>query len=87
VWLATPGSNRLSRDSGRIVALPGIRAFGNRRVDATGHFMDYDGRPQPGPGITTRGMLIGGRPDAKARYYLKVYPALAAEQLGPAGSS
>jgi hypothetical protein len=59
VWLATPGSSRLSRDSGRIVAVPGIRAFGNRRVDATGHFMDYDGRPQPGPGITTRGMLTG----------------------------
>jgi hypothetical protein len=86
VWLATPGSGRLSRDSGKIVALPGIRAFGNRRVDATGHFMDYDGRPQPGPGITTRGML-SGRPDANARYYLRVYPSLAADRLGPARGS
>jgi hypothetical protein len=87
VWLAKPGSDRLSRDSGKIVALPGIRAFGNRRVDAAGHFMDYDGRPQPAPGIATRGMLTGGRPDPSARYYVKVYPALTAESLGPARGS
>jgi hypothetical protein len=85
VWLADPGSDRLSSGSGRIVALPGIRSFGNRKVDASGRFMDYDGRFQEGPDITTRGMLTGRRTDPDRRYYLKVYPPLAAAPLGPAG--
>jgi hypothetical protein len=84
VWLTEPGSTRLSRGTGRIVALPGIRAFGDRRVDAAGRFMDYDGRPQGGPDVTTRGMLTGRRADPDARYYVKVYPALTAAPLGSA---
>jgi hypothetical protein len=84
VWLADPGSDRLSSGSGGIVALPGIRSFGNRRVNATGRFMDYDGRFQEGPDITTRGMLTGRRTEPDRRYYLKVYPALTAAPLGRA---
>jgi hypothetical protein len=84
VWLAEPGAHTLSNGSGKIVALPGINSFGDRRVDATGHFMDYDGRPQVGPDITTRGMLTGHRADPDKRYYLKVYPALTAAPLGQA---
>jgi hypothetical protein len=85
VWLAKPGTTNLSRDTGKIVALPGIRAFGKARVDAAGQFMDFDGRPQAGPGITTRGMLTGRRSDPTARFYVNVYPALSAESLGTAG--
>jgi hypothetical protein len=49
--------------------------------------MDYDGRFQNGPDITTLGMLTGRRADPDARYYLKVYPALSAPPLGPARTS
>jgi hypothetical protein len=84
VWLAEPGSDRLARDSGRIVALPGIQSVGNRRVDATGRFMDYDGRFQGGPDVTTRGMLTGRRTAPDRRYYLNVYPAVSAAPLGRA---
>jgi hypothetical protein len=84
VWLADPGADRLSRGSGKLVALQGIRSFGNRKVDAGGRFMDYDGRFQQGPDITTRGMLTGRPTDPDKRYYLKVYPALTAAPLGAA---
>src|SRR5436190_2529693 len=84
IWLAKPGTRSLSPDTGKIVALPGIRAFGNRRVDGNGQFMDYDGRQQAKPGITTRGMAAGPRADPEARYYVNVYPALSVESLGPA---
>jgi hypothetical protein len=85
IWLADPGSDTLSGDSGKIVALPGIGAFGNRRVDVPGQFMDFDGRPQDDPGITTRGMLTGRRAKPGRRFYLKVYPALRVTPLGAAG--
>src|SRR5207247_9114102 len=60
---------------------------GNRRVDANGDFMDFDGADQPnGPNIDTRGMLVkvssGG---VQKRYYVNVYPALTVSgSLGPA---
>jgi hypothetical protein len=84
IWLAERGSSALTADSGRIVALPGIRAFGDRAVDATGDFMDYDGRLQGAPGIATRGMLIRTGSQPSARFYLNVYPALKTQPLGPA---
>jgi len=83
IWLAAPASTTLDPrpghpDSGTIVALPRIGAFGNRRVDANGDFMDFDGADQPnGSNIDTRGMLVkvssGG---VQKRYYVNVYPAL-----------
>jgi hypothetical protein len=84
IWLAAPGSTSLSPDGGTIVALKGIRAFGGRRVDAVGTFMDYDGQPQGEPGITTRGMLTGRSNDPKQRYYVDVYPSLDVAPLGAA---
>jgi hypothetical protein len=66
------------------LALPGVSAFGDRPVDATGEFMDYDGQGQAGPDITTRGMLVGPDASPSARYYLKVYPELRASPFGPA---
>jgi hypothetical protein len=86
VWLAKPGSDRLSPGSGKIVALPGIGSFGDRRVDVSGRFMDYDGRFQESPDVTTRGMSTGRRSAPDKRYYLKVYPALTAPSLGPAAA-
>src|SRR5439155_1710986 len=83
IWLAAPASTTLDPrpghpNSGTIVALPRIGAFGNRRVDANGDFMDFDGADQPnGSNIDTRGMLVkvssGG---VQKRYYVNVYPAL-----------
>src|SRR5881227_3519576 len=57
-----------------IAALPRIGAFGTRRVDANGDFMDFDGADQPnGSNIDTRGMLVkvsGG--GVQERYYMNV---------------
>jgi hypothetical protein len=83
VWLADPGSTKLSPGSGTIVALPGVAAFGGRPVDRSGTFMDYDGRGQVAPDITTRGMLTRESP-SRRRFYLSVYPALQASALGAA---
>src|SRR5206468_11251004 len=86
VWLADPGSTNLSPGSGTIVALPGVAAFGGRRVDRSGMFMDYDGRGQAAPDVTTRGMLTG-EAASRRRFYLNVYPALRASALGAARGS
>jgi len=83
IWLAAPGSTTLDPeaghpDNGTIVAVRRIGAFGNRRVDANGDFMDFDGADQPnGPNIDTRGMLVEvGSGGVQKRYYVDVYPAL-----------
>jgi hypothetical protein len=74
IWIADPAG------AGTILAVKGVRAFGDRKVDGTATFMDYDGMTQPGmPDITTRGMSLAGR-----RWYLDVYPIVAAPALGPA---
>ncbi|MFL5908582.1 MAG: hypothetical protein ACJ75Z_13425 [Solirubrobacterales bacterium] len=81
IWLAAPGQTTLNAtpgqpNSGTLIALPGIRAFGNRRVDANGDFMDFDGAAEPGgPDVSTRGMLVKSGSAVK-RYYANVYPAL-----------
>jgi hypothetical protein len=92
IWLAEPGSTTLDAepghpDSGTIVALGNVASFGDRRVDANGDFMDFDGAEEPnGPDIMTRGMLVkasGG--GVQKRYYVNVYPALTVSgSLGPA---
>ena len=79
VWLAAPGSTSLNPGTGSVVALAGIGGFGSRAVDRTGVFMDYDGADQAAPDITSRGMLTFACSGAvEARYYLDVFPALAA---------
>jgi hypothetical protein len=61
--------------------------FGDRRVDANGGFMDFDGAGQPGPAdVTTRGMLVkAGDGSVQKRYYIDVYPALTVS--GPLGAA
>jgi len=79
VWLAPPGSSRLARGEGTVIAICGIRSFGSRRVDGRARFTDYDGDLQRRPGITTRGVRT-----RRTQYYLDLYPALDAPALGPA---
>ena len=63
--------------AGTLIGAPGTAAFGARRVDAAGVFMDYDGQPQARPDVTTRGiMLLGSNGCVTARYYLDVFPDL-----------
>jgi hypothetical protein len=81
IWLAAPGSTNLDPapgkpDSGTLVALGSVRAFGARAVDATGEFMDFDGVAQAGPDLHTRGMLVRGPDCVAVRYYVDVYPAV-----------
>jgi hypothetical protein len=86
VWLTDPGSRSLSPGSGTIVAVKGVTGFGDRAVDSSGRFMDYDGAPQGGAAnILTRGMLVYGCDGAVAkRYYVNVYPALSGGPLDSA---
>lgn len=71
VWLA---------DSTKVLAVHGVTAFGDRKVDGTATFMDYDGVAQSGsPDITTRGMSQSGR-----RWYVDVYPDVSGPLLGHA---
>jgi hypothetical protein len=92
IWLAAPGSTTLDPepghpDSGTIVALRNVGFFGDRRVDANGDFMDFDGAGQAnGADLSTRGMVV--KSDAgsvQKRYYVDVYPALTVS--GPLGAS
>jgi hypothetical protein len=85
MWVLPCGSTAFSPGAGRVIALPGVAAFGTTPVDASGVFMDYDGRLQPdGPSIDTRGMLVT-RPDGSVtRYFLDPYLPLSGSPPGAA---
>ena len=70
---------------GRLIGGPGATAFGQRRVDAHGMFMDYDGQPQAHPDVTTRGVMVFGSDGCvRQRYYVNVFPTLSGlPALGP----
>ncbi len=89
VWLADPGADSLVPGTGTIIALPGIAGFGEQPVDESGSFMDYDGQAQPGPDLSSRGMLTpaNGSPEITSRRYLDVYPKLSSSPLGRAHGS
>ena len=77
VLIAPHGSTTLNPSGGLLIGGPRTYAFGGRRVDARGVFMDYDGQPQARPDVTTRGiMLLGSGGCVLARYYLNVFPDL-----------
>lgn len=78
----------LVEPAGMVIGAPGTAAFGARKVDATGVFMDYDGQPQSRPDVTTRGiMVLGSNGCVRARYYLDVFPDLTSSPaLGAAAS-
>jgi hypothetical protein len=77
VLIAPPGSGALDPAGGLLIGGPTSIAFGGRSVALRGVFMDYDGQPQAGPDITTRGiMVLGSDGCVVARYYLDVFPNL-----------
>ena len=77
VLIPPSGSTTLDPSGGELIGAPATAALGGRKVNATGLFMDYDGQPQPGPDVTTRGMIVlGANGCVKARYYLDVFPTL-----------
>ncbi len=85
VLIAPTGSTSLDPAAGTLIGGPQASSFGNRRVDARGVFMDYDGQPQARPDITTRGiMLLNSSGCVVARYYLNVFPDLSTTALGAA---
>jgi len=86
VLLTPPGTSSLDPTGGLLIGGPGTAAFGSRRVDRHGVFMDYDGQPQARPDITTRGiMVLDSQGCVRARYYLDVFPDLGGSgQLGAA---
>jgi hypothetical protein len=74
IWIANPP---------RVLAVPGVTAFGSRRADASAAFMDYDGVTQgSNPDISTRGMREAA--GAHTGWYLDVYPSVSAPALGAA---
>jgi hypothetical protein len=85
VLIAAKGSSALDPSAGRLIGGPRTVAFGTRRVQARGFFMDYDGQPQAAPDVTTRGiMLLDKQGCVVARYYLNVFPDLdTSHHLGP----
>jgi hypothetical protein len=77
VLIAPKGSTHLDPSGGLLIGGPQTYAFGRRRVQARGVFMDYDGQPQRTPDVTTRGiMLLDRQGCVLARYYLNVFPNL-----------
>lgn len=77
VRLAAPGSTTLDPCADTFVALTS-EPVGGLTPDAVGGFIDFDGQPQGGPDLLTRGMWTGvDASTPAARYYVNVYPALA----------
>ncbi len=75
--IPSSGASALDPTGGTLIGDPHTAGFGQRAVDTTGFFMDYDGQPQSSPDITTRGMIVfDSRGCPAARYYLNVYPPL-----------
>jgi hypothetical protein len=84
ILIPTAGQTALDPNSGLLIGAPGTAGMGSRAVDATGVFMDYNGQPQAGPDVTTRGMMVfDSNGCVAARYYLNVFPTLGqATKLG-----
>jgi hypothetical protein len=93
ILVGSRATTSLDAGTGTLVGKPGVNAVGGRAVDATGEFMDYDGQPQDGPSVITRGMEVFSRAGcATARYYVSVFDELSGQgpggpvKTGPAGA-
>jgi hypothetical protein len=85
LWVVPCGASALTPGTGTIIGMGGVTAFGSTPVDATGVFMDFDGRPQAGgPTIDTRGMLVTHPDGSVTRYFVDPYPPLSGSSPGPA---
>jgi hypothetical protein len=84
MWVLPAGATSFAPGSGFIIAVRGINGFGNARVTSHGVFMDFDGRPQAGPDINTRGMLVVGPRGSVMRYFVDPYIVLTGSAPGAA---
>ncbi|MEA2646571.1 MAG: hypothetical protein QOE92_1654 [Chloroflexota bacterium] len=89
MWVVPDGTTDFAAGAGVLVGLPGVAGFGGRPVDAHGVFVDFDGLPQAGPTIDTRGMMVVGAGECAAattgtRYYMDPYPTLTGDSPGAA---
>lgn len=67
-----------------LIGFPGVKRVGGRVVDATGVPMDYDGQPQAGPDVLTRGaMTFDTKGCASGRWYVSVFDKVDETKLGP----
>jgi hypothetical protein len=88
VWLAPPGSHELKAGTGTLIGIDGVTGFGTRSVGKSGRFMDFSGIDQSAPDVTTRGMVrFACNGTVAERYYVDVYPALAAPAKLPAATT
>jgi hypothetical protein len=83
IWYVDRGSS-FSPGSGHVIAIAGVTGFGSRSIDSSGKLMDFDGAPQDGGDVLSRGMLVYGCDGNVAqRFYLNVYPTMTgATRLG-----
>jgi hypothetical protein len=85
MWLLPCGITTFTPGTGTLIALPGISGFGSTPVNATGTFVDFDGRTQTVPDINTRGMLVsGGGGSGTTYYFMDPYTPLAGTSPGAA---
>ncbi len=84
LWVLPCGATVFSPGAGTLISLAGITSFGSTPVNATGVFMDFDGRPQAGPDIATRGMLVTGPSGVVTRYFVDPYLPLTGASPGAA---
>ncbi len=80
---ADAGATTIGPTGGRFIGFPGVQGAGGRAVDATGVAMDFDGQPEAGPDVLTRGAItFDAKGCAGGRYYAAVFDALTETKLG-----
>jgi hypothetical protein len=87
MWLLPCGTTTFTPGTGTLIGLAGISAFGATPVDATGAFIDFDGRPQAAPDINTRGMLVTSAGSGTTFYFMDPYVPLSGNSPGAAVQS
>jgi hypothetical protein len=84
MWLLPEGATAFTPGAGVIIALPGIKSFGDARITFHGVFMDFDGRPQSAPDTNTRGMVVSSPRGSVTRYFMDPYAVLTGSPPGAA---
>src|SRR5205807_1528167 len=69
LWLLPCGTTTFTPGTGTLIALSGISGFGSTPVNATGVFVDFDGRRQTAADINTRGMIVSSAGGGSSTYY------------------
>lgn len=83
VVLPDAGKTEVGPATGRFLGYPGTQGAGGRAVDRSALPMDYDGQPQAGPDILTRGAeSFDTSGCAAGRFYVNVFDALTQKDMG-----